>query len=529
MTLSNEIVLVVDDDPLQLAIVEDDLLNMGAGQVLTASSGFDAIEMLKQGRVGVTTLLIDICMPEMDGPQLLRHLAEIACTARIFLVSGVSDDHLESISQLGLSHGLRLVGSIAKPVAPDELKGLLMQCNPALHAATAGKGAAVEVDLTQSRLETALNRAEIHPWYQPKVDARRMHLVGVEALARWHLPDGTLVGPGQFVSALESLGMFDELFFCIFAQVLADIRRWNQQGRVFKTSVNLSMDCAFKLDLPERMKAVTSEYGIAPDQIVIEVTESRLMENRSAAIETLNRISLAGFHLSMDDFGTGYSSLSQIAALPFNELKADGSFVKRACFDKKARAIVFSTVTLGRSLDMEVVAEGVETIEQLDLLRGCETSTIQGFLVARPMPREQFEQWLADWRPGLPGQAGSARPFALLEVNARSAGVTEISTEMCGRFSDMQVLTAASLQEALMVSERQWVDAVILEANVHDPESLGLLQQLRGRFPAARFVVLMSEATHAVMPRGVSADVLCCPHPANPPQVVRIADFLQGV
>ena len=220
MTLSNEIVLVVDDDPLQLAIVEDDLLNMGAGQVLTASSGFDAIEMLKHGRVGVTTLLIDICMPEMDGPQLLRRLAEINCTARIFLVSGVSDDHLESISQLGLSHGLRLMGSIAKPVTPDVLKGLLMQANPALLAASAGKGAAVEVDLTRSRLEAALRAGEIHPWYQPKVDANRMHLVGVEALARWRLPDGTLVGPGQFVPEIESQGLFDELFFCIFAQVL---------------------------------------------------------------------------------------------------------------------------------------------------------------------------------------------------------------------------------------------------------------------------------------------------------------------
>lgn len=529
MTLSTEIVLIVDDDPLQLAIVEDDLINMGVGQVLTANSGSEAIEMLKHGRARVTTLLTDICMPEMDGPQLLRCLSEINCTARIVLVSGVSDDHLESISQLGLSHGLCLVGSISKPVTPDALKGLLMQRNPALHAASAGKGAAVEVDMTRPRLAAALQAAEIHPWYQPKVDAKRMHLVGVESLARWALPDGTLVGPGQFVPAIESFGLFNELFFCIFAQVLADVRRWNLQGRIVKASVNLSMDCAFQLDLPERMKAVVSEYGISPDQIVIEVTESRLMENRSEAIETLTRISLAGFRLSMDDFGTGYSSMSQIAALPFNELKADGSFVKRACFDKKARAIVFSTVTLGRSLDMDVVAEGVETIEQLDLLRGCEATTIQGFLVARPMPRDQFEQWLTDWRPGLLGKAGTARPFTLLEVNGLSAGVLEIDSEMRERLSGLKVLSAASLQEALNVSERLFVDAAILDVNLHDPQSLELLQQLRGRFPAAKFVVLTSDVSDAVAPRGIPPEVLYCPKPINQPQVVRIANFFQEV
>jgi len=133
---------------------------------------------------------------------------------------------------------------------------------------------------------------------------------------------------------------------------------------------------------------------LSPADFVIEVTESRLMVERSLAMETLTRLSLMGFVLSIDDFGTGYSSLVQLTDLPFKELKIDGSFVQRASTERKARAILSISIMIGLNLEMEVIAEGVETEGQLEFLRACGGTIVQGYQIARPMPFAACTEWL---------------------------------------------------------------------------------------------------------------------------------------
>jgi CheY-like chemotaxis protein len=285
------------------------------------------------------------------------------------------------------------------------------------------------------------------------------------------------------------------------------------------------MDCAFQLDLPERLQALLKKYAVPAKQIIIEVTESRLMADQSAAMETLTRLSLLGFILSIDDFGTGYSSLAKVAALPFGELKLDLSFVQQAGMDIKADAILQSTVTLGRSLGMEVVAEGVETFEQLDILRNFGALVVQGFLVARPMSAKQFEGWLANWRPGFHTKPGCARQFSLLVVDDDRAMRAVIEAELVDRMPAVRVFTAANGEEALSIATNNFIDAATLDFHMPGIDGLKLLRRLRNCCPTARYVLLTSDLSELTAREATRLGALYCPKPLIAPQADRIVRY----
>jgi EAL domain-containing protein (putative c-di-GMP-specific phosphodiesterase class I) len=208
-----------------------------------------------------------------------------------------------------------------------------------------------------------------------------------------------MVGPGQFIPAIENAGLADQLFYGISRHVIAAVKKWRAQGIDLKAAINLSMDTALNLDMPERLHALVRDGGLQPRDFIIEVTESRLMVERSLAMESLTRLSLMGFKLSIDDFGTGYSSLVQLIDLPFRELKIDGSFVQRASLEDKAKTILRISASLGNNLNMDVTAEGVETLEQLNYVRDCGCDTVQGYYFAPPMPFDACTQWLLAQTP----------------------------------------------------------------------------------------------------------------------------------
>ena len=152
------------------------------------------------------------------------------------------------------------------------------------------------------------------------------------------------------------------------------------------------------LDWPDAMAAMVESAGLQPNSITFEITESRLMEHIVVALDILSRLSLKRFNLSIDDFGTGYSSMEQLQRIPFSELKIDRAFVRGAGEDASARAILESSVLLARNLDMKVVAEGVETDEDWNVVAELGCDQVQGYYVARPMPADQLHKWLGEWQ-----------------------------------------------------------------------------------------------------------------------------------
>jgi EAL domain-containing protein (putative c-di-GMP-specific phosphodiesterase class I) len=327
----------------------------------------------------------------MDGLVLMRHLAQRGFAASFILLSGATDEILSSAAGLAQAHHLDLLGVLTKPCAPERLREMLAARQPRGSNLSARR---IGESLSLARLAQALQAGEFVPWYQPKVDIHSGKTVSVEALARWPVESGGMIGPAQFVPAIEAAGLSDPLFFAMARAVLADLALWRTQGILIMAAINMSMDTALNLTMPEQLLGLVHDRGLHPADLIIEVTESKLMVERSLAMETLTRLSLMGFVLSIDDFGTGYSSLVQLVDLPFKELKIDGSFVQRANAERKAEAILRISITIGLTLGMSVVAEGVETAEQMEFLRSCGGTVVQGYHLARPMPVSTCTEWL---------------------------------------------------------------------------------------------------------------------------------------
>ncbi|QDL54761.1 EAL domain-containing response regulator [Rhodoferax aquaticus] len=389
--MPNPTILLVDDDALQLSLVEMQLHNLNYTQVVLAQSGVEALAAFERlgGRIDI--IVSDLFMPDMDGLVLMRHLAQRGFCGSFILLSSSTPEILTSGAGLAQAHGLDLLGVLSKPCAPEQLGTMLGARKPRKE----GSGVHPKLpSLTLPALTQALSNQELVPWYQPKTDIHTGKASSVEALARWPL---TSIGPGTFVPAMEACGLSDELFFAMARAVVQDLVVWRRQGVAVKVAINLSMDTALNLAMPEQLLALVLNAGLKPADLIIEVTESQLMVQRKLALETLTRLSMMGFILSIDDFGTGFSSLVQLLDLPFKELKIDSSFVQRALSESKAEAILRLAIAAGASLDMHVVAEGVETTAQLAFIRECGGSIAQGYHFAHPMPFDACTTWLQQY------------------------------------------------------------------------------------------------------------------------------------
>lgn len=246
------------------------------------------------------------------------------------------------------------------------------------------------------RLRKAMSSGELHLWFQPQFDLRSGKLFGAEALMRWVLPDGTHIPPDHFIPVAEEFGHIHELGNWALAEACKQSKRWAQiAGRPIPVAVNLSA-VQFRRDgLVNTIAQTLEETGLPASSLVLEITESVVMEDASATHTALTALAGLGLKLAIDDFGTGYSSLAYLKRFPVSHLKIDRAFVKDLGVDPDDEIIVRTIIQLGHSLELEIVAEGVETEAQIELLtrNGCEYA--QGFHYSRPLPAERFAALLA--------------------------------------------------------------------------------------------------------------------------------------
>ena len=244
-------------------------------------------------------------------------------------------------------------------------------------------------------LRHAIERGEFVLHYQPKVALGDVALMGFEALLRWNHPTRGLVPPGQFVPALEESGLIVPVGEWVLREACAQIARWQRAGFVpVPVAVNLSGRQFRRRDLDEVVSGVLAAAGVAPALLELEITESCLMEDPEQAVRLLHRLRDAGVRISVDDFGTGYSSLSYLTRLPITALKIDRSFVRDAVTNAEAASIVRAVIDMAHNLRFTVVAEGVETAQQVAFLRRHECDQAQGYHYARPAGAERILDWL---------------------------------------------------------------------------------------------------------------------------------------
>jgi EAL domain-containing protein (putative c-di-GMP-specific phosphodiesterase class I) len=308
-------------------------------------------------------------------------------------------------------HELFVTGSIGISIYPDDAPDastLLKNADIAMYRSKEqGKNtyqfysneataATFEHLMLETSLRRALEREEFVLHYQPIIDLRSGRVTGMEALIRWQHPDLGTVSPARFIPLAEETGLIIPIGQWVLEQACREVRALHKHGFAdMHVAVNLSPKQFRQRDLARNIARVLEQGSLDPGCLELEVTES-VMENADSAIRTLHDLKAMGVHLSIDDFGIGYSSLSHLKRFPIDALKVDQSFVRDITSDENDAAITSAVIAMGHSLRLTIIAEGVETEEQLAFLRERECHKAQGYLFGRPMPAASLKTLLAE-------------------------------------------------------------------------------------------------------------------------------------
>ncbi len=307
---------------------------------------------------------------------------------------------------------LFISSSIGIAIFPDdsvEVEGLLQSADAALYKAKdLGKNGyqffspemnrrAMERLTLQTQIRQGLAAHEFTVYYQPQVDASTGRLVGLEALARWMSPQIGLISPEQFIPIAEQTGLIHEIGELVLHEACAQGQRWNEQGMApVRIGVNISAHQLRRPDFVEVIEAAVHDTGFPPQFLELELTESMLINDSPQDVEKLSRVKEMGIRLSIDDFGTKYSSFAYLRRLPIDRLKIDRTFIQDLPADARGAEIVSAIIAMGRSLNLEVVAEGVETAAQAELLKKKGCTTLQGYYTGHPLPPESLAALLEE-------------------------------------------------------------------------------------------------------------------------------------
>jgi EAL domain-containing protein (putative c-di-GMP-specific phosphodiesterase class I)/ActR/RegA family two-component response regulator len=391
MTVANRI-LVLDDDNVVGEIVSAlaQAMELHCDVTRSPETFFDLVTP------ETTLILLDLVMPEMDGIEILRLLGERKCKARIVLMSGINIRVIETAKKLAQTLGLFIIGHLQKPFPLAQLKEVM--------------GAHIVPDMPNSHKEhpdifvpdedllMAFERNEFVIFYQPQINLRTGTVIGVEALSRWQHPELGLVFPDNFISRIEELGLMDRFCWITAERALAEVKAFaGPNGFLPRLAINVSVSSLRDLKFPDIFMNLATKYDFPAENIVLEITESGLIEF-SLALDVLTRLRMRNFQLSIDDFGTGYSMMKQLQNVPAIELKIDKTFVQNMHANHSDLVMVEKIIEMGHELDMEVTAEGVETEDQLKLLREKGCDGVQGYLFSRALPPEELVRWLESYR-----------------------------------------------------------------------------------------------------------------------------------
>lgn len=385
----------------RILILDDDAAVGQTIQWIAESLGFEAEFVTRPAaffrrldRMSPDIITIDLVMPELDGIEIMRLLAERKCDAKIVISSGMGTRVLDAALRSASEHGLSIAGVISKPISKEALRALIGEGSERNQPQSAKDQSAHknEVDITKSDMQNALERHEFVLAYQPKIECGSGALDGFEALIRWQHPDNELVMPDRFIPVAEKAGLIDAVTEQIFYQSI----KWFSESfseSDLKLSLNISAKSLVDIHQADNLYELCRQYRVAPERVVLELTESSAMVDSMLSLDLMTRFRVKGFQLSIDDFGTGYSSMIQLVRLPFSEIKVDKSFVMQAQQSQESRNVIKSIIDLGHSLGLVVTAEGVEDLDTLNYLNSLGCDLAQGYFIARPMPGDAARSW----------------------------------------------------------------------------------------------------------------------------------------
>ena len=382
-------VLVIDDEEaiceLIVAVAES------AGFEATSASLPRDIEDAIGGRFDLVVL--DLSLGEIDGIEIMSKLGATHRGMPVILVSGADQTLLDTAGRIAEMHKLRVIGTFAKPFSLDVLKTAMMEWSQVIDQGLDPTGPKVIINA-----DLLLDPDLLHLAYQPKVSTQTGEALGVEALVRWRHKDHGDVSPAILVALVEQEGRTSELLDLVMTMAARDRKRYRALASLADISINISVLDLNDEELPRRAQRVLLEAAPS-ERWTFEVTETAPITDVAPALAILTRLRIAGFRLSVDDFGTGTSNYERLLVAPFTELKIDRAMVSRLDIAAvEPDPMVRSGIDVGHSLNMQVVAEGVETADQFRMVRDLGCDAAQGYLISPPVVPVQIDAALDEWR-----------------------------------------------------------------------------------------------------------------------------------
>lgn len=386
--------LVVEDHGFQRWVVGSMLEGIGARKVFAAPDGMAALDIVAGLDPPIDVIVTDLNMPGMDGIEFIRHLAASGSTACLIVASEQDAAVISAVARMAADYGVHVLDTIRKPVTPAKLKAALQRLPERTGAATPAPAPSA---LPISEIRHGIAQGQFLPYYQAKADVASGRIVGAEMFARWRHPTRGLVLPGAFVPALEAISATEDLTMRLLREGIADCAGWRAAGFDLHVAVNVSLTSLDDVGFADRI-AATVDGQLEPKRITLEITETAASARPGNVLENLTRLRMRGFGLAIDDYGTGYSSMLQLSRMPFTEIKIDRNFVRDAAQDPTRLAMLESCLSVALKMNIPAVAEGVESKEDLALLRKLGCPFAQGYYIARPMSGLDFMDWLQQSR-----------------------------------------------------------------------------------------------------------------------------------
>jgi len=394
-------VLIVDDDPIQVALLTSYFIAMGVKTVDGATNAAEALSKLHANGAKTDLVVSDLQMPQMDGLEFMRNITDTDFVGKFAIISGVKDNLLNHAARLAKMHSLDLIGHIGKPITKISLDSVFLKEHTTATAKPRGNSSVI----TQEAFSKAMRNGELVAFYQPKVSVNTGKIEGAEALARWITADGTNISPEEFVKFASKSGRMNELTFHLFDTVLRNIPAFLKHQPDLAVAINLDAENIRNRALPDQFFDRMKMYGLSASNISFEVTESNILDLDVTTLEVLSRLRVFDFNLAVDDFGTGSSNIQTLRDFPYTELKIDKSFISDAVSNAFSRETVRAAVNLARQQDMSVVAEGVEDIATWKMIEELGIDQAQGYLVSKAMPKDDFAKFLEQHPQGIKLQA----------------------------------------------------------------------------------------------------------------------------
>jgi EAL domain-containing protein (putative c-di-GMP-specific phosphodiesterase class I)/AmiR/NasT family two-component response regulator len=375
-------VLIVDDDREIRSVLHDFLSSWYDCTAVNSAS--DALAALAGGSFDL--IMSDISMPQMSGLEMIPHIVALAPESVVVMISGqrMIESAIEAMRAGAFDY-------ITKPFELAQVGAVVRRALGHRDRLASLRSLANRRDADQQRLLRALDHHDFVVHYQPQVEIQSRTIVGAEALVRWEDPEQGMLLPADFIPLAEDTGLIVPIGTSVLRTACAQARQWHDMGLADSClAVNVSPRQLQEENFVETVAEILNDAGLEPGFLEIEVTETSLMQNPEVGIKTLTELREMGVRVAIDDFGTGYSSLGYLKRLPIDSVKLDASFVRDATSDPDDAALVMAIITLAHNLRLKVIAEGIETEDQLAFLRLLRCDRGQGYLLGRPATSDEM-------------------------------------------------------------------------------------------------------------------------------------------